>query len=95
MAGAIRAALPPGAPLWVLEDSYRPFWYYLEPDVRYFSRLTDLPAQAHYILLPSTKTQVFLQNPIWQNAPPKLILQAVDNENKAFDLFARNAVSRN
>jgi 4-amino-4-deoxy-L-arabinose transferase-like glycosyltransferase len=91
VAGAIRAALPPGAQLWVLEDSYRPFWYYLEPDVRYFHRLEDLPAQARYILLPAMQTKALLQNPIWQNSPPILIMQAVDNENRAFDLFARNS----
>ena len=56
VAGAIRAALPAGAQLWVLEDSYRPFWYYLEPDVRYFHSLSDLPAQANYLLLPATQT---------------------------------------
>ena len=87
----IRAALPVGAELWVLEDNFRPFWYYLEPKVRYFRSLADLPAQAHYILLPATQVKVLLQNPIWQNAPPTFILQAVDNENKAFDLYARHS----
>lgn len=91
VAGMIRAALPAGAELWVLEDNFRPFWYYLEPKVRYFRSLADLPAQAHYILLPATQVKVLLQNPIWQNAPPTFILQAVDNENKAFDLYARHS----
>jgi 4-amino-4-deoxy-L-arabinose transferase-like glycosyltransferase len=95
VAAAIRAALPTGAQLWVLEDSYRPFWYYLEPNVRYFHRLTDLPAQAHYILLPAKQTKALLQSPIWQNTAPMLITQAVDNENRVFDLFARNANSQN
>jgi len=91
VAGAIRAALPAGAQLWVLEDSYRPFWYYLEPEVRYFHRLADLPSRAHYILLPATQSKTLLEDPILRNAPPKLILQIVDNEHKAFDLFARAA----
>jgi hypothetical protein len=90
VAAAIRAALPVGAQLWVLEDSYRPFWYYLEPDVRYFHRLSELPAEANYLLLPATQTPALLQNPIWLNAPPTLLLQAVDNENRVFDLFSRN-----
>jgi 4-amino-4-deoxy-L-arabinose transferase-like glycosyltransferase len=95
VAGAIRAALPAGAQLWVLEDSYRPFWYYLEPEVRYFHRLSDLPAQANYLLLPATQTPALLQNPIWLNAPPKLIMQAVDNENRAYNLYSRNTHLQN
>jgi 4-amino-4-deoxy-L-arabinose transferase-like glycosyltransferase len=90
VAEAIRATLPAGTQLWVLEDSYRPFWYYLEPDVRYFHRLSELPAQANYLLLPATRTPALLQDPIWLNAPPKLIMQAVDNENRVFDLFSRD-----
>ena len=63
LAAAIRNALPPSAQLWVLEDQYRPFWYYLEPNVRYFRRLPDLPPQARYILVPATQTKSFLQDP--------------------------------
>jgi 4-amino-4-deoxy-L-arabinose transferase-like glycosyltransferase len=89
VAGAIRGALPTGAQLWVLEDSYRPFWYYLEPGVRYFHRITDLPAQARYILLPEVQSKTLLKDPVWVNTPPVLIMQIVDNENRAFDLFRR------
>jgi 4-amino-4-deoxy-L-arabinose transferase-like glycosyltransferase len=95
VAGAIRGALPAGAQLWVLEDSYRPFWYYLEPDVRYFHRVTDLPAQARFILLPEAQSKTLLKDPIWVNAPPFLIIQTVDNENRAFDLFKRETNSQN
>jgi 4-amino-4-deoxy-L-arabinose transferase-like glycosyltransferase len=86
----IRTSLPAGERLWVLEDSYRPFWYYLEPDVIYFHRLADLPAEAHYILLSATQIKVLLQNSTKANSSPILIKQVVDNENRAFDLFARN-----
>ena len=95
VARTIRAALPAGAQLWVQEDSYRPFWYYLEPDVRYFRRLTDLPAEAEYILLPATQSKAFLENPIWQGAPPVLIIQTVDNEKRTFDLYGRNINAQN
>jgi 4-amino-4-deoxy-L-arabinose transferase-like glycosyltransferase len=95
VAGAIRGALPTGAQLWVLEDSYRPFWYYLEPDVRYFHRIIDLPAQARYILLPEAQSKTLLKDPTWVNAPPVLIIQTVDNENRAFDLFSRDMNSQN
>jgi 4-amino-4-deoxy-L-arabinose transferase-like glycosyltransferase len=91
VADAIRAMMPTGAQLWVQEDSYRPFWYYLEPNVRYFHHPADLPAQAHYFLLPASETKNLLQDPIWQNSPPKWIRQVIDNEKRAFDLFMRNA----
>ncbi|MBV8376803.1 MAG: glycosyltransferase family 39 protein, partial [Verrucomicrobia bacterium] len=89
VAGEIRAALPTGTHLWVLEDSYRPFWFYLEPGVRYFHGIADLPPQADYILLPARDAKAFIQSPIWQNAPPRLIKRVVDNENRRFDLCAR------
>jgi 4-amino-4-deoxy-L-arabinose transferase-like glycosyltransferase len=95
VAGTIRAALPTGEQLWVLEDSYRPFWYYLEPEVHYFHRVTDLPAQARYILLPGSQSKTLLKDPIWVNAPPVLIMQIVDNENRAFDLFKLETSSQN
>jgi hypothetical protein len=89
VAGTIRAALPAGAQLWVLEDSYRPFWYYLEPNVRYFRSFADLPPEAKYFLLSAAQTKALGQNPVWQNAPPIFILQVVDNEHRVFDLLAR------
>jgi 4-amino-4-deoxy-L-arabinose transferase-like glycosyltransferase len=88
LASTIRAALPAGTQVWVLEDSYRPFWYYLEPAVRYFHAPADLSEQAHFVLLPATQIKAFQQNPLWQNAAPKLILQVVDNEKRTFDLFS-------
>lgn len=90
MAEAIRHALPEGARVWVLEDTYRPFWYYLEPNVRYFRRLTDLPPEAQFILLPASQTKSLLRNAFWQNVPPTLVIQTVDNEKRKFDLLARS-----
>src|SRR4029078_6109697 len=91
MAKAIRSALPEGAQVWVLEDTYRPFWDYLEPNVRYFRSLTDLPPEARYILLPASQTKTFLENRFWQSVPPTLIIQIVDNEKRKFDLLARSS----
>jgi 4-amino-4-deoxy-L-arabinose transferase-like glycosyltransferase len=91
LAGDIRSMMPAGTLLWVQEDSYRPFWYYLEPDVRYFHQPADLPAQANYFLLPAAETKRLLQDPVWQNAPPTWVRQVIDNENRPFDLFRRNA----
>jgi hypothetical protein len=89
VAAAIRDALPTAAELWVLEDQYRPFWYYLEPNVRYFHRLTDLPPQAHYILVPTAQTKSFLQDPGSLGVPSTVLMHAVDSENRSFDLIRR------
>ena len=89
VAAAIRDALPTTAELWVLEDQYRPFWYYLEPNVRYFHRLTDLPPQAHYILVPTAQTKSFLKDPRSIGVPSTVVMQAVDGENRSFDLIRR------
>jgi hypothetical protein len=91
VAAAFRAALPAGAQLWVLEDQYRPFWYYLEPNVRYFHRLADLPPNARYILVPMAQSQYFLQDPGPRTASWTLIKYAVDSENRRFDLLGRDA----
>lgn len=91
VAAAFREALPAGAQLWILEDQYRPFWYYLEPNVRYFHRLADLPPDARYILVPMAKSQYFLQDPGPRTVPWTLIKYAVDSENRRFDLLGRDA----
>jgi hypothetical protein len=89
LAVAIREALPAAAQLWVLEDQYRPLWYYLEPNIRYFHRLADLPPLARYILVPTAQTKSFLQNPGSIGVPSTVLLHAVDDENKPFDLIRR------
>ena len=91
VAAAFRAALPAGAQLWVLEDQYRPFWYYLEPNLRYLHRLADLPPNARYILVPMAQSQYFLQDPGPRTASWTLIKYAVDSENRRFDLLGRDA----
>jgi 4-amino-4-deoxy-L-arabinose transferase-like glycosyltransferase len=87
VARILRSALPAGATVWVLEWSYRPFWYYLEPDVRYFAKISELPSNAHYILLPASQTEKIRRDPFWRGAPPKLLAQVKDSERKAFDLL--------
>jgi 4-amino-4-deoxy-L-arabinose transferase-like glycosyltransferase len=91
LARRIRAAMPAGATVWVLESSYRPFWYYLEPDVRYFDKLSGLPAYAQYILLPAAQTDKILHDPFRRGTPLRLVIQANDNEGKGFNLLARES----
>ena len=43
VAAEIRQVLPANTVLWIQESTYRPFWYYLEPRVRYFIELKRVP----------------------------------------------------
>jgi 4-amino-4-deoxy-L-arabinose transferase-like glycosyltransferase len=89
LAGAILNDLPSDQEIWVMENSYRPFWYYLEPRARYFARSADLPPEADYFLIPAAKTGDFIQDPKWAGLPPAILKQFVDNEQKSFDLLKK------
>jgi Dolichyl-phosphate-mannose-protein mannosyltransferase len=88
VARKILNAMPAGTDLWILENAYRPFWYYLEPQARYFHGISDLPPSARYILLPATETAAFLGDPAWRDAAPRPLLRVFDNEKRAFDLLS-------
>jgi 4-amino-4-deoxy-L-arabinose transferase-like glycosyltransferase len=87
LAAAILKNIPPDKDIWVLEDSYRPFWYYLEPRVRYFVRPGTLPPEAEYILLPAVRTNGFIRES--KGTPPVILQRFVDHEQKNFDLLKR------
>ena len=91
VAQKILCAMPARTDLWVLENAYRPFWYYLEPRALYFHNISDLPPNARYILVPATQTTAFLNDPALQGAPPQRLIRVIDNENKAFDLLSRSS----
>jgi 4-amino-4-deoxy-L-arabinose transferase-like glycosyltransferase len=87
IARLIRSAMPAGTTLWVMERSYQPFWYYLEPNVRYFHKISELPAGVQYILLPANETNSSLHDPAWRGNQPKITMRVVDNEKNSFDLL--------
>jgi 4-amino-4-deoxy-L-arabinose transferase-like glycosyltransferase len=87
VAGSIRTKLPPDAVLWIQEDEFRPFWYYLEPKVRYFSRTDEISPDAHYVLLP--KQRKFMEDPGWGSTLFQTLSEIVDNEKKVFVLLER------
>jgi 4-amino-4-deoxy-L-arabinose transferase-like glycosyltransferase len=89
LAQAILKNIPPEAKIWVMEESYRPFWYYLEPRARYFVRVEELPPTADYFLIPAARTNRFIQDVRWKGNLPVPITQFVDNEQKRFDLLKK------
>ena len=89
LAGAILNDVPSGQEIWVMENSYRPFWYYLEPRARYFVRAAELPPEAAYFLIPAAKTRDFIQDAKWLGVRPAIVRRFVDNEQKPFDLVKK------
>ena len=93
VAGNIRARLPRDATLWIHENEYRPFWYYLEPRVRYFLDPTEIAPDTRYIILPKQLSAAFTQDPRWRNTRFRTLSEIVDNEKKVFVLLERVAGS--
>ena len=90
VAARIRGTIPNGAILWVQENEYRPFWYYLEPDVRYFLSISDIPADARYFLLPEAAAAGFAADPRLAQRHLSAIAQVVDGEKQRFTVIERD-----
>jgi 4-amino-4-deoxy-L-arabinose transferase-like glycosyltransferase len=89
VANSVRAKLPPDAILWVHENEYRPFWYYLEPQTRYFLRAEQIPPGARYVILPKQLSLSFRQDSRWKNTRFQTLSEIVDNEKKEFVLLEK------
>jgi len=87
VAARIRGTIPAGATLWVQENEYKPFWYYLEPEVRYFLSASDIPADARYFLLPETAARAFAADPRLADRHLSVIAQIVDGEKERFSVL--------
>jgi hypothetical protein len=89
VANTIRAKLPQDATLWIQENEYRPFWYYLEPRAQYFLGPGEIPPDARYVILPKQLSLSFSQDPRWGNSRFETLSEIVDNEKKTFVLLER------
>ncbi|MBV9392054.1 MAG: glycosyltransferase family 39 protein [Verrucomicrobia bacterium] len=91
VAASFRSLVPAHTTIWVLETQYRPFWYYLEPDVRYFSNLSDLPPEARYFILPLSELPNAINSEKLNHL--SILTEIPDNENARFVLLTRSAKS--
>jgi hypothetical protein len=89
VANSVRAKLPSDAIVWVHENEYRPFWYYLEPQTRYFLRTDQIPPDARYVILPKELSSSFRQDSRWKNTRFQTLSEIVDNEKKEFVLLEK------
>jgi hypothetical protein len=91
VANSVRVKLPRNTILWVDENEYRPFWYYLEPQTRYFLSAEELPPDACYVILRKQLSARFLENPRWKNARFQTLSEIVDNEKNEFVLLEKRS----
>ena len=91
VASSIRAHMPPGDDLVVLDDGYQAFWYYLEPSVVYFRRLEDIPfaAKAGCFLVPASHQEACLAEAARQGVVIASTFDAADREHRVFVLLTR------
>jgi 4-amino-4-deoxy-L-arabinose transferase-like glycosyltransferase len=89
VAESIRAKLPQDATLWIHENEYRPFWYYLEPRARYFLGTEEIPPDARYVILPKQLALGFTRDSRWRNTRFQTLSEIVDNEKQTFVLLER------
>jgi len=87
VAARIRKELPAGAILWVQENEYKPFWYYLEPEVRYFLSVSDISADARYFLLPEAAAPAFAADPRIAERHVHAMAQVMDGEKQRFEIL--------
>ena len=87
VAARIRKELPAGAILWVQENEYKPFWYYLEPDVRYFLSISDIPADARYFLLPEPAVPAFATDSRIAERHLHAMAQVMDGEKQKYEIL--------
>lgn len=85
VAAPFRQVVPSGAPIWVDETTYRPFWYYLEPGVRYFHGPENLPNSARFVLTPAHDVGRLTADPRWHKAATLVI--SPDGSNRPFSLL--------
>jgi 4-amino-4-deoxy-L-arabinose transferase-like glycosyltransferase len=88
MAEAFRHVVPKEAVIWMAEPSYQPFWYYLEPSVRYVHTVTEVPSGGRFVLIPSRNAGDLGRDPRWREALP--LVTVMDGQRRSFSLFELN-----
>jgi 4-amino-4-deoxy-L-arabinose transferase-like glycosyltransferase len=86
---AIQRDLPAKTTLWVQEEEYRPLWYYLEPNVKYFLSRSEIAPDASYFVLPKDKVVRFTQDLARAGWQFDVLTEVADNEQRKFTVLRR------
>ena len=92
VAAAIRASVPAGQTLGVLDDGYHAFWYYLEPSIVYFRRPADVFSLRHidYFLLPAESLEIVTGEAAGRGVVFNPVGNTLDAEHHSFVLLQRS-----
>ncbi len=78
LAAQIDAIVPPSEPLYALDANYQPIFFYLRSKLIYASELTDLPANATYLLIRPRREHEVTETNRWAPRRPRLISAFTD-----------------
>jgi hypothetical protein len=99
MAGKITAQVPEDTPLWVQDSGFRQFWFYLEPQARFFWPSRELDEQWSRrvdpqvaVLFPEEKAAEFLEDLRGeQQMRQQLLLEIPDRRGDRYELWLLNS----
>ena len=81
IAGQIDQLVPKGEPLYAIDPDYQPFLFYVRSHLVYVSRLDDVPATAHYLLVQAEREHELAQTQHWLPLRPQPIQRITDYRN--------------
>jgi 4-amino-4-deoxy-L-arabinose transferase-like glycosyltransferase len=93
IAARIEAAIPPNEWLYAVDPDYQPFLFYLRRPIVYVSKVDDLPATAHFILVQPENEKAAEQSPRWLPRRPQTIEQIKDYRGRRVILLRVNGNS--
>ena len=78
LAAQIDRSVSDSNPVYALDPSYQPIFFYLRSKIAYASEIEDVPADAHYLLVRPEREQEVLDSNRWAPRQPHLIMRATD-----------------
>lgn len=87
IAAQINSALPPGEPLYAIDPDYQPALFYVRDPIVYLRRVTDLPENAHEILVQARDEMAAINSDRWRPLQARPVLRLKDYRNKTVTLL--------
>jgi len=81
IAEQIDRLVPKGELLYAVDPDYQPFLFYLRSHLVYVSRLNEVPASAHYLLIQAGREHELAQTEHWLPLRPEAIQRITDYRN--------------
>ncbi|MGI9087229.1 MAG: ArnT family glycosyltransferase [Chthoniobacterales bacterium] len=82
MAAQINAALTPGALLYAVDPDYQPFLFYVRDPIAYVDQVTEVPANARYLLVQKAREPEAIASAHWQPRQAHRLLAFKDYRGK-------------